>query len=151
MRALAFLLALAALMLSVVGSARAGEGPGAKALEARLLAPCCWGGTIDIHDSELARDLRHEVEDRIGRGESADAVEADLVGRYGAKMRALPNKESLGVTITALFAVFAASAIALGFYVRRLRASAKSSASQPAGPAVRDALDERLDAELYDL
>ncbi len=45
----------------VHGSASAGTSIGPKGLEARLLAPCCYGGTLDVHDSELAHDLRKEI------------------------------------------------------------------------------------------
>ena len=52
---------------------------GALAIETRLLAPCCWNGTLDTHDSELARTLRSEIETRVAHGASACA--AANVGR----------------------------------------------------------------------
>ena len=43
-------------------SASADDGPrSAKALESRLYAPCCYGGTLDIHDSPVAQELRVDV------------------------------------------------------------------------------------------
>jgi cytochrome c-type biogenesis protein CcmH len=55
--------------------------PSAKALESRLYAPCCYGGTLDIHGSDLARVLRAEIETRIARGETTESIQADFVSR----------------------------------------------------------------------
>ena len=56
--------------------------PGAKRLEQRLLAPCCWDTskqTLDVHDSPIAIDLRREIKRRLKAGETPDAVEADNI------------------------------------------------------------------------
>src|ERR1700743_1304827 len=55
-----------------------GNVPGASAIEGRLMAPCCWTQTIDIHDSEIALSMRHEIRRRLRNGESADAIEASF-------------------------------------------------------------------------
>src|ERR1700690_4185349 len=69
--------------------------PGAERLEGRLLAPCCWAQTLDIHGSDIATSLRREIRTRLKAGESADAIEASLVARYGEKMRAVPDRVPL--------------------------------------------------------
>lgn len=151
---------LASFALALLGFARVAgaEGPGAKALEARLLAPCCWNGTLDMHDSELAQSLRREIEERAGRGESIDAIEADMLGRYGARMRGLPNAGALSSTVVALFAAIAAGAIGIGAMVVRWRRNSSREAHAVRGErdvhavrGERDAYDVRLDAELRDL
>src|SRR5262245_9645491 len=50
--------------------------PGAARLEGRLLAPCCWIQTLDVHGSEVAVGLRTEIRHRLRAGESAGAIEA---------------------------------------------------------------------------
>src|SRR5689334_3223104 len=65
-----------------------GYVPGASALEGRIIAPCCWTQTIDIHGSELSNDLRREIRKRLRAGEGADAIEASLVARFGPKILA---------------------------------------------------------------
>src|SRR5450432_1715942 len=66
-----------------------GDVPGASAIEGRLMAPCCWTQTIDIHDSEIALSMRHEIRRRLRNGESADAIQASFVERYGPKIMAV--------------------------------------------------------------
>ena len=56
---------------------------GASRLEGRIMAPCCWNQTIDIHGSEPAYELRREIRKRLKAGESADAIEASFVQRCG--------------------------------------------------------------------
>ena len=71
---------------------------GALAIETRLLAPCCWNGTLDTHDSELARTLRSEIETRVAHGESGARIESDLVERYGPKIRNVGRPPSISTT-----------------------------------------------------
>jgi cytochrome c-type biogenesis protein CcmH len=43
----------------------------------------CQNQSIDDSDAPLARDIRLLIRERIGRGESNEAVRAFLVSRYG--------------------------------------------------------------------
>ncbi|WP_433927435.1 cytochrome c-type biogenesis protein CcmH [Sorangium cellulosum] len=98
--------------------------PGEKTLAARLLAPCCWDQTLDVHESEVTRDLRREICALLRRGDSADAIEQSLVARYGERIRAAPSSGILGkvalglmmgIAVTFL-GVFALLSIARGPY-----------------------------------
>src|SRR5258708_33287899 len=71
---------------SEAGEDLEGYVPGAARLEGRIMAPCCWMQTIDIHGSEVAYDLRREIRQRLKSGEASDAIEASLVQRYGPKI-----------------------------------------------------------------
>lgn len=53
----------------------------ARAIQARLRAPCCWVQTLDVHESELATNLRAEIHARLQRGEKSRTIEDDLVAR----------------------------------------------------------------------
>jgi cytochrome c-type biogenesis protein CcmH/NrfF len=46
--------------------------------------------TLDVHESELADKLRHEIHLRMDGGEAATSIEEDLVQRFGEKIRAVP-------------------------------------------------------------
>jgi len=130
-----------------------GNDPGALALETRLLAPCCWNGTLDTHESELAHTLRHEIETRVAQGEKNAAIEADLVSRYGPKIRALPREGALQLVL----AVAAVLVIAAGAWgASRVRAWRRTSddevrAATPVRERLVDDYDARIDAELADL
>jgi cytochrome c-type biogenesis protein CcmH len=55
----------------------------ARALSAELRCLVCQNESIDDSEAPLARDIRLLIRERIGQGESNDAVRAYLVSRYG--------------------------------------------------------------------
>ena len=145
-----WLLALG-LVLGAFGDARAETHPGALALESRLYAPCCYGGTLDIHDSELARELRSEIEDRLARGETSEAIQADFVDRYGERVLAARSDRPIAAMTLSLAGVLLAAAAGLGFLIRRWVGRGAPTSRRAPKLTPRDDLDVRLDAELADL
>lgn len=135
--------------LTAVAAAASAEGaPGEAMLEGRLLAPCCWIQTLDVHESPLATELRAEIHERLHRGEAAGTIEDDLVSRYGERIRAVPKGQDPRATVSlASAAVMLLSAIGLLWLVRRwIRPLGPRRAL--AAPAAHDAFDDRLDDEL---
>jgi cytochrome c-type biogenesis protein CcmH len=131
---------------------------GASRLEGRIMAPCCWMQTIDIHGSPIADELRAEIRRRLRAGETPDAIEASLVQRYGPKILAVPNSSPLGGVATVLALAFGGAGVAGYFMLKRWTRAGKQASVQPAPktePAAaepkRDALDERLDRELSEI
>ena len=125
-----------------------GYVPGASALEGRIMAPCCWTQTIDIHGSPIANDLRREIRKRLRAGESADAIQASFVSRYGDKILAVPPGSPLKTfaTLVALGMVGAgAGALVM---LKRWRGRSLVPAGTPKKAAGDAQLDARLDAEL---
>ncbi len=132
-------------------------------LERRLIAPCCWRETLDVHSSPTATELRREIRTRLQAGESAVAIESTLVARYGSKLRAnLPDK--LGYLLFGLFLIsglFAVLWLRIQALPRRTRTSgtAVTAPSEPQLTAVpaplpplsaaaRQQLEDRLDDDL---
>lgn len=151
------LVLLVAVVLVVLGLRSAPPGsthPGALALETRHLAPCCFNGTLDTHDSDLARTLRREIETRVANGEANEAIEADLVGRYGPPIVAMHHEGALKTMLGGAGLLFAVAAILLAW---RMRSWCRSSdervadSKPPGGPRLVDAYDARIDAELAEL
>jgi cytochrome c-type biogenesis protein CcmH len=147
---LGFMGLVAVLGVALRLNSHATAAPSAKALEATLLAPCCFGGTLDAHDSEIARALRTEIEARVSRGESTAAIEDDLVERYGARMRAMPTQGLFTAVIGAAMAAIALGALGTALLASRWRGHDSAVATLVASPASRDGYDDRLDAELRD-
>jgi len=148
-RILALLAALGLVVaLGCVAGWQASPAPAsARALEATLLSPCCFGGTIDVHDSDLSRALRREIEARVAAGEPTLAIEADLVARYGPQIRAMPKARALlGLTVAVMLFVVGSGATLLSLMFRRRAAAGRTP--PPASSVERDAYDDRLDAEL---
>lgn len=130
-----------------------GYVPGAAALEGRIMAPCCWTQTIDIHGSEIAIDLRLEIRRRLKAGETPEAIEASLVQRYGERILAVPPGSPLKSVATLLALGFAGAGGGALVMLKRWRARGSGEKpkpkSKPQGKPADDAqLDARLDAEL---
>ena len=127
---------------------------GASSLESRLLAPCCWNQTLDMHGSEMASDLRKEIRKRLAAGEDSAAIEADIVGRYGDKIRAVPPGSPLGKTASLLAIAMGGAGVSAVFLLLRWRrrsaaaAATEKAAQKKRGKNTRDGLDDRIDAEL---
>ena len=139
--------------------AHADHDGAARQLEGRLLAPCCYLQTLDIHESDSARELRDEIVARVAAGESADAIEDSFVERYGERVRAVPKGSTArgGITIV-LGSLAALSLIGLVVAVRKWASGGSSPEPHREAPAnatpetTCDAsLDQRLDEELRDL
>jgi cytochrome c-type biogenesis protein CcmH len=124
--------------------------PGAAALEGRIMAPCCWTQTIDIHGSEISTELRQEIRRRLRAGETADAIQASLVERYGPRILAVPLDSPLKKIAIGLSVLLGAAGVGAVFLLRRWKRQTATS-SPGAAPRVggkRDEWDDRLDDEL---
>jgi len=129
-----------------------GRVPGASYLEGRILAPCCWNQTLDIHGSEVSNGLKREIRRRLVAGEGTDVIEADLVKRYGAKILAVPPTSPLkSLAVGLSIAMLVAGGFAGTLLVRWRRRSRASEPSPKTETKARDEWDERLDRELDDL
>ena len=133
------------------GDPHAHAAPGEAILEGRLIAPCCWTQTLDMHESPIATELRAEIRERLGHGENADTIEDDLAARYGERIRAVPKGRDPRATISIGGGlVMLVSAAGLLWLVRRWtqrRPGPKGAlAARPA--TARDEYDDRLEDEL---
>ena len=150
-RLLAFALGLCLVLVS--GGALAAP-QSARALESRLYAPCCYGGTLDVHDSELAHDLRKEIEARLAQGEASSSIQNDFVGRYGDKILAARSEKPIELMTLGLGAGLLSAAVGMALVLRRwlfqgrnLRATAAAIPTPPQRDDYDGVLDEAL-AEL---
>jgi cytochrome c-type biogenesis protein CcmH len=135
---------------------------GASRLEGRIMAPCCWMQTIDIHGSPIAEELRSEIRKRLRAGEAPDAIEASFVQRYGEKILAVPNSSPIGGLATFLALGFGGAGVSAYFMLRRWSRAGKAAGGKApkakkqtdkgsGDEPKRDALDERLDRELSEV
>jgi cytochrome c-type biogenesis protein CcmH len=115
-------------------------------LEERLLAPCCWKQPLSDHESETATRLRLEIESRVAAGEPADAIEADLVQRYGDRIRALPAGADPRWMIGVAATIAALLGLAWVAIVGRRRVRHPAQTATPGDPD--DPYLDRLDDEL---
>jgi len=106
---------------------------------------------LDIHESELARALRDEIDSRLARGESSDAIQADFVARYGDKVLAARSDSPLRAMGIGIGLAATLGAIGLIVVVRRWTRRPSESTVTVARTSARDALDDSIDAELAEL
>lgn len=123
---------------------------GEAALLGRLVAPCCWTQTLDIHAGRQADALRAEVRARLAEGEAALSIERDLVARYGPRVVAgPPDGGPLPWFVLGFGALSLVVAGALVKSIRRwMRRPAPGAAAPPASTGERDEYEQRLDEEL---
>jgi len=134
--------------------ARVAGRASAQALELRLVAPCCWNQTLEVHESEVASALRKEIRERLASGEPSEAIEDDFALRYGERIRAVPKgrdpRTTVPVLIGALMLFGALGLVALGR--RWTRRSATTSRVEDAFERpVADDYDGELEDELQRL
>jgi len=138
------------LLLSGAPAAADEAAKQAAALEARLLAPCCYKQTLDFHASPLAEELRAEIHRRFSAGEAEATIEAALVTRYGEKLRAVPNAaftERLGLGLAVLSGAVVLLIVLVHLSrLRRGRPAASAIAPLSADPSDRLRLEEELRA-----
>jgi cytochrome c-type biogenesis protein CcmH len=96
----------------------------ARALSSELRCLVCQNESIDDSEAPLARDIRLLIRERIGKGESNDAVRAYLVSRYGDFILLKPpfKPETLLLWLSPVIALGLGVAAAL--YARRRAPSA---------------------------
>jgi len=130
-----------------------GNVPGASAIEGRLMAPCCWTQTIDIHDSPIALSMRHEIRRRLRNGEAPEAIQASFVDRYGSKIMAVQESSQLKNVFIGLSVIMGGAGIAAAMMIGRWRkqSASKDAAAKATPEPTRDQWDEKLDAELKEL
>ena len=102
----------------------------ARALSGELRCLVCQNESIDDSEAPLARDIRILIRERIGKGESNDAVRAYLVSRYGDFILLKPpfKPETLFLWLSPVLTLGLGVAAAL--YARRRAPSATPSLSE---------------------
>lgn len=133
--------------------------PGATELEGKIIAPCCWTQTIDVHGSPASTELRLEIRRRLTAGETSEAIEQSFVQRYGEKVLAVPPGSKLGSAALWIgLSILAAGGGALALMRRWQQRgglpalAGDAGRAQAAGSNAADAaLDARVDAELAKL
>jgi cytochrome c-type biogenesis protein CcmH len=122
--------------------------PGERELLGRLIAPCCWNQTLDIHAGGTPDQLRAEIRSRLQAGETPAAIEADFVARYGERVRASSHSTSLGTAGFVVIGLALAAGIAIIYAIRRWLRAARPAQESAATATEPDGLDARLDEEL---
>lgn len=131
--------------------------PEARAIEAMLIAPCCWLQQVSVHQSEAAIKIKADVRVALRAGRTRQQILDEYVTQYGPRILVEPPARGFGASLYVLPAVILfASALVVGLVVRRFTARARPASPAPsdATPAASGedaALADKLDDELSEL
>lgn len=91
-------------------------------LEDRLMAPCCYSQTIDVHMSAEAEQMREEVTSMVLAGQSEQQIVQYYKAKYGETILVVPDGAAGKFTYTVPVGVFllASGLLIFGIY-RSLR------------------------------
>lgn len=149
-------LALAALLLAAAPALaqsppavdKADAQAEAQVLFREVMSPFCPGLTLADCPSPNAFELRKDIQARLERGESRDAIVDALVAQYGTELLSDPSDTPIGRVVWGVpFLLAALAAGGLAFLVRRMtHGQSAETASGNETAAVRERLDEELAA-----
>ncbi len=60
-------------------------------LYAAFIAPCCWSKNLLEHDSQVAHDMRGQIDAMVLAGNSDEEIKTVFVAKYGERVLALPE------------------------------------------------------------
>jgi cytochrome c-type biogenesis protein CcmH/NrfF len=114
------------------------------------MSPFCPGLTLADCPSPNAFELRGEIQRRLDRGESPQAILDELVATYGTQILSDPSDTPIGAIVWGVpFALAALAALGLALVVRR--ATHAHTAEPAVAAAGAPGLSDRLDDELSQL
>jgi cytochrome c-type biogenesis protein CcmH len=126
----------------------------AKALEGKLIAPCCWVQPVAVHDSDASTQIKEQIRIMIAQGKGDQEILDGFVQQYGQRILASPPARgfNLAAYLLPLAAVLAAGVL-LVVALRRWRRPAVAGpmvqspgSSEPEDGALRKQVDEELDS-----
>lgn len=127
----------------------------ARAIEAMLVAPCCWSQQVSLHQSEAAAEIKRDVRIALKAGQTRQQIIDEYVRRYGTQILVEPPARGFAAWLYVLPVVtLVLSAGGLAFVVKRFAArGGTADAAAPAdAPSNGDsALADKLDDELREL
>jgi cytochrome c-type biogenesis protein CcmH len=143
----------ALVFVSALGVAADGLESEAKAIEAMLVAPCCWSQQVSVHQSEAAAEIKGEIRVALKAGRTRQQIVDAYVDRYGARILIEPPASGFAAWLYVLPVVtLLVSAGGFAFVVKRFaRRGASTVATPEPSSAGNEELTERLDDELRDL
>ena len=122
----------------------------ASEIAGKLMSPCCWTQTVDVHTSDISQEMQQEIRDLLRSGKKKDEIIAHYVSLYGTRILAIPPASGFNLAVFVLPSLFFILGGWSVFYVvkhwktgRVVEAVKLEAAEIEAGYAERLALDLR--------
>lgn len=123
----------------------------ARALEAMIIAPCCYSQQVSVHQSPAADGVRKDVRLRLGAGETREQILNAYVSQYGKRILAEPPAEGFDLALYVLPPLLLILSAALVIVVVRRFSRRPAVVMEVSAPVSSATYDARLDDELRDL
>lgn len=146
-------LAACAVTLTIVAmrgeTAPVDEAQQVQQIAAGLHCPVCKDLSVADSPAPLARQMRHEIEQKVRAGESADQIRASFVAAYGDSVLMTPPKHGLAGTAYHLPLIVMAvgvlvSLMLLRRWLRKPESDPPADDSPPLSASQRRALDRAI-------
>jgi cytochrome c-type biogenesis protein CcmH len=112
-------------------------------IEDSLIAPCCWSQPVSQHYSEVAEQIRNEVQAMVASGKSRDEILDYYVAKYGERILATPRPGGFNSLVYILpWAALIVGAWVLAMLLKKLRRP--GPAAEPAALPLADARYESV-------
>lgn len=148
-------LLVSAIALAVPVPAPASEArPTQAELEGELICPVCTPATLDQSDSQIARNMKRVIGERIAAGDTKSEIKDRMVEQFGPEVLAAPPRSGFNWLAWLLpFAGLAVGAAAVGVAAWRWSRSRESAVdesfqSRNGRPQVDPELERRVEEEL---
>jgi cytochrome c-type biogenesis protein CcmH len=119
-----------------------------KSAESKLIAPCCFRGTLAEHESETATKLRKEVRDLAAGGANEQEILDHFLEKYGERILAAPRARGFNLLAYVIpVAALAFGGIVVLLFFRRTQGTGSGAqrTTADAGAAASE-FDESLQA-----
>ncbi|MFM7202847.1 MAG: cytochrome c-type biogenesis protein CcmH [Myxococcota bacterium] len=132
----------------------------ARDLKGEVMAPCCWHGTVDHHNSPVAAKIANQIDVLVSQGKGRQEVLDAMTTEYGERILARPRTQGFGLLFyVAPAVVVSLTGLFLWRWVRRnaqsteapAPASPLSPAAPGAAPPTSDAFSAQFEARLKNL
>lgn len=123
----------------------------ARALEAMIIAPCCFSQQVSVHQSPAADEVRKDVRLRLAAGQTREQILNAYVSQYGKRILAEPPAQGFDLALYVLPPLLLVLSAALVIVVIRRFSHRPAEVTPLAPPVSSGTYDARLDDELRDL
>ncbi len=122
----------------------------AQSLEAKLMAPCCGGGTVRNHESGATARMRQEIRQMLAAGRNEQEILDHYVAEHGTSVLAAPPPVGFNLLAYVFAPLFMlGGAVLLFVMLRRWRSRpVLSDGTASPAPPVDPVYLERLQREL---
>jgi len=107
-------------------------------IQERLMAPCCWQQTVAVHDSDIAKQMRTEIERMVANGESEQQIVDQFVARYGERILSEPRGAKSWWLILVPLITFTLATLGLIAFIFRHRKKGAAAMTTGALPPLDD-------------